>query len=384
MHMIYVPPTLEDVDLAVLEAIEQLRRDLRYYLVQPRRWLGSLRRVTFARAVQGSNSIEGYDASVEDVAAVIEGEEPLETGSETRAAIAGYRDAMTYVLGLADNPPPLDISLARSLHFMVMKHDLSKNPGRWRPGGIWIENGEGEVVYEAPDRDLVEGLMLEAMLQTSDETSPVMVRAAMAHLNVTLVHPFSDGNGRMARCLQTYVLASDGPVSPVFASIEEYLGHDTLGYYAILSETSGGTWSPERDTLPWIRYCLTAHYRQVVTLQRRIRETELLWDRCEQLASGKRLPPRTVVALCDAARGWRLRRSLYRKLVLSSTGEELSEPMATRDLRLLTERGLLQPVGERRRRIYEPTPELRAVWNDIRDLRLPFVQIDPYEAVRNG
>ncbi len=36
----------------------------------------------------------------------------------------------------------------------------------------------------------------------------VMVRAAMGHLNLVMVHPFSDGNGRMARCLQTLILAT--------------------------------------------------------------------------------------------------------------------------------------------------------------------------------
>ncbi len=43
-------------------------------------------------------------------------------------------------------------------------------------------------------------------------------------LNLVLIHPFRDGNGRMARCLQTLVLAREGMVSPIFASIEEYLG----------------------------------------------------------------------------------------------------------------------------------------------------------------
>lgn len=53
--------------------------------------------MTFARAVQGSNSIEGYRASLDDAAAVIDHEEPLSVDEETRLALLGYRDAMTYV-----------------------------------------------------------------------------------------------------------------------------------------------------------------------------------------------------------------------------------------------------------------------------------------------
>ena len=47
--------------------------------------------MTFARAVQGSNSIEGYNASLDDVAAAVEGEPTLDASLETQLALAGYR-----------------------------------------------------------------------------------------------------------------------------------------------------------------------------------------------------------------------------------------------------------------------------------------------------
>jgi Fic family protein len=57
-----------------------------------------------------------------------------------------------------------------------------------------------------------------------------MIRTAKAHLNLTMIHPFSHGNGRMARCLQAVALATDGIISPEFASIEEYMGRNTASY----------------------------------------------------------------------------------------------------------------------------------------------------------
>lgn len=377
---IYRPPTLRDADLAVLERIEEQRSGLRFFLAEPRRWTGTLRRATFARAVQGSNSIEGYHASVEDVAAVIEGEEPLDADAETTAAIGGYRDAMTYVLQLADDPPPVDASLLRSLHFLLLRYDLAKHPGRWRPGAIWVESQDGEVVYQAPDRELVEPLIDELVSSINDDTGHVLVRAAMAHLNLTLIHPFSDGNGRMARCLQSYVLASAGVLPPVFSSVEEYLGRNTNRYYAVLTEVAQGTWSPSRDARPWIEFILTAHFRQARTLERRIHETNALWDRCEQLVRTRSVPDRSVGPLCDAARGWRLQRSLYKKLVLDSTGDEISDDSATRDLKALVDGGLLDPTGEKRGRSYLPTDDLRAVWHSIRQDRPPRPEEDPYES----
>lgn len=364
--MIYLPPSLTDSDEALLNEIEDLRERLRFFLVRPRRWYGSLRRVTVALAVQGSNSIEGYHATVEDVVAIIDGEDPSEAGPEIRHAIEGYQDALTYVLELAKEPPAIDVTLVKALHFMMMKHELTKNPGQWRPGAVWIEDSDGEVVYEAPERDDLDALVAEALSWVNEDDGPVYIGAAMAHLNLTLIHPFSDGNGRMARCIQTYVLASRGLVSPVFCSVEEYLGRHTLEYYQVLAEVAAGVWSPQRSARPWIEFSLTAHRRQALTLLRRIDHMEALWDRCEQLARAHRLPTRCVAALCDVARGWRLTRALYIKTIRAATGDHVSEAMATRDLRALVDAGLVVPVGERRARRYEGSPALLEIYLEIR------------------
>ena len=215
---VYATPALEAVETEVLRLINELRGDLQYRVAQPRRWLGTLRRMTFARAVQGSNSIEGYNASLDDVAAAVEGEPTLDASVETQLALAGYRDAMTYVLQVAeDEDAMVDEGVIKALHFMMLKHDLSKSPGRWRPGYIGVRNdATGQIVYEGPDADSV-GELIESMLETlRRDDAPTLVRAAMAHLNLVMIHPFRDGNGRMARCLQTLVIARDRGGAPVF------------------------------------------------------------------------------------------------------------------------------------------------------------------------
>jgi Fic family protein len=381
--MIYATPPATGQDVGVLEEIYGLRTRLKYHLHEPRRWYGTLRRATLARAVQGSNSIEGYHASVEDVVAVIEHEAPHDASDETGQAIAGYRDAMTYVLQFAANPPmpTADASLIKALHFMLMKHDLTRQPGQWRPGAVWISDQAGRVVYEAPDREDLDPLVAELLAELAVGAGDPIVRAAMAHLNLALIHPFSDGNGRMAQCLQSFVLAGDGILSPEFLSIEEYLGRHTLDYYAVLTDVAQGRWNPGGDARPWLRFCLTAHYRQALTLLRRIDETEALWDRCEQLVRHHRLPDRCVGALCDVSRGWRLQRSLYVKTVRSSTGDVISDVTATRDLASMARAGLLHPVGEKRGRYYHPSEHLRLVWREIRARRPPAGAEDPYAAV---
>ena len=133
--MIFSAPAVSAADERVLRRIEQRREELRFYLHRPRRWYGTLRRVTEARAIQGSNSIEGYHSSVEDVAAIMEGEEPSATDAPTRAAIGGYRDAMTYVINLAPTAPTIDASLLKSLHlWQEIRHvrlvDTAEDPYR--------------------------------------------------------------------------------------------------------------------------------------------------------------------------------------------------------------------------------------------------------------
>ena len=361
--MIYDIPTLRAPEEAALWRIEDIQRELRYYVAEPRRWVGSVRRVLSARAIQGSNSIEGYDVSVEDAVAAIEGDDPTDARTEDWHAVVGYRRAMTYVLALAgDQHFEYTAGLIRSLHFMMTEHDLNAGPGLWRPGAIWIRNdATGQVVYEAPDFDLVPDLVEELIKQLSSgvDVHP-MIHAALAHLNLVMIHPFRDGNGRMARCIQTLVLTRDGIVVPEFCSVEEYLGANTDGYYRVLGQVGEGAWHPGNDARPWVHYCLIAHYVQAVSVLRRIRESEQIWEELGGLAQRHRLGERTMAALFDAALGLRVRNSAYRA-VLRRWGEEVSNQVATLDLRAMVRAGLLEQHGKKRGTYYVGAETLREV-----------------------
>ncbi|MEX2263632.1 MAG: Fic family protein [Bryobacteraceae bacterium] len=325
-----------------------------------------LRRNTFARAIRGSNSIEGYDVTAEDAIAAVEGEAPLDAQSETWAAVTGYRNAMTFVLQLSRDPHfSYSEGFIRSLHFMMIHHDLSKHPGRWRPGPIFVRNEQtGERVYEGPDAEEVPALIHEMVADLNQvETGPFMVRAAMSHLNLVMIHPFSDGNGRMARCLQTLVLAREGVIDPWFGSIEEYLGRNTQAYYDVLAMVGRGRWSPENDARPWLHFCLTAHYRQARTLLRRSKEMQRIWDELEEEIRRRNLPERVQFALSDATLGYKIRNATYRSVA------EISETLASRDLKLLVDEGLLIPDGEKRGRSYVGSPILKSIREKTREPR---------------
>lgn len=381
--MTFETPELRDDERDVLRMIADLRDELQDRVAEPRRWAGTLRKMTFARAVQGSNSIEGYNASLDDVVAAVEGEPILDANEETQLALAGYRDAMTYVLQIAgDETLDVDEGLLKSLHFMMIKHDLRKNPGQWRPGSIYVQREDGEIVYEGPGSDEVPELIGEMLDALRRNEGPVLIKAAMAHLNLALIHPFSDGNGRMARCLQTLVLARDRVVAPIFSSIEEFLGRNTPSYYDVLADVGAGSWQPDRDARPWIRFCLRAHFLQIRTMQRRQAEIEELWNGCVALTERHRLPERCAAALVDTAYGLRIRRGSYQSAGEEMTGEEISNQSASRDLKAMVDLGLLEPVGERRARYYLAGDEARGLREAIRAKRPPREGDDPFRIAR--
>ena len=373
--MLFEAPTLDAADSRVLDEIEELRLQLRYQLREPRRWKGQLRRNLKARAIRGSNSIEGIDVSLEDAVAIVEDEEPLDADKRTVLEAVGYRNALTYIQQLAeDDDFVLDEALLRSLHFMMLGHDLDKSPGRYRRGEIFVDDEErGARVYVGPDQAVVRSLMPElvASLREPAGDCPLFVRAAMAHLNLVMIHPFRDGNGRMARALQTLILARERILAPEFSSIEEWLGRNTPAYYAVLAETGQGSWHPERSTRAWVRFNLKAHYMQAKTVLRRTENSIAIWAALQEIITKHRLDERTAYALYPAALGFRVRRSTYARDADIETGT------AGRDLRILVQAGLLIARGETRGRHYLGSPEVRDVRVEVVSQRPALT--DPYE-----
>jgi fido (protein-threonine AMPylation protein) len=150
----------------------------------------------------------------------------------TFTEIRGCRQALGYVLAMSSDPHfTLDASAVRSMHFMMLSHDLTESPGRYRTGPIYVhDEATSTTVYEGPDAAAVPGLVDELVADLSaDSDADPLIRAAMTHLNLVMIRPFRDGNGRMARALQTLVLSRGGIAEPAFSSIEEWLGHNTDG-----------------------------------------------------------------------------------------------------------------------------------------------------------
>jgi Fic family protein len=176
----------------------------------------------------------------------------------------------------------------------------------------------------------------------------------MAHLNVVSVHPFRDGNGRVARIVQSLVLAREGLVLPEFSSIEEYLGKNTPAYYAALRDTQGGGYQPDRDASGWVRFCVEAHISQAKRRIDQIHEAGARWERFEREAHNRGWPDRFVIALEQSLISG-ADRAGYRKEAGISTAT------VSADLRRLLDSGLVEQRGRGPGTRYWATESLRSL-----------------------
>jgi Fic family protein len=187
--LLFKPPSLLPDEEEVLQKINAIRQSLKYAISTPGRWFGVLRRATLARNIRHSNSIEGINVTRDDALAAVENDEPLTAEKSTWQATVGYRNAMTYALQLANDPHfSYSEGLIRSLHFMMMQHELGKHPGRYRPGIIYVHDEKRQQnIYEGPDAEFVPNLMAELVNSLNEQSNvPVMIWAAMGHLNLAM------------------------------------------------------------------------------------------------------------------------------------------------------------------------------------------------------
>jgi Fic family protein len=354
--MLFRTPPVARALARQLAELDELRKRLGDQTGVAGLWLGSLRRQWRASSAESSIEIEGFRVPAEDTLAVAGGEEPPDPRDENRMALACYARAMDHVGVMSDDPAfHWDDRVILDLHFDACSFQRDREPGRYRRGGIEVTGpGGGPPAYVGPSHEAVPELMgeLVAWLAHGDPDAHVAVRAAMAHLHLVSVHPFRDGNGRIARIVQSLVLAREGLLTPELVSIEEYLGRHTDAYYATLQRVQGGAYQPGRDAAPWVRLCVQAHLEQARRRLDQIAEAAGRWSFLEQLVQRRDWPDRLVVAL---------EQSLFQGATRASyTAEaDVSPPTASNDFRRLLDAALVVQRGRGRTTRYLASERLR-------------------------
>lgn len=355
--MLFATPRTTKALAAQLREVDELRGRLGDATGVTGPWLGQLRRQVRATTMHSSVSIEGFLVPSEEGPAIVSGTSVPEPGDTNRMALACYAHAMDHVGTMAVDPRFRWLDrVILDLHFDACSFQRDKSPGLWRTGPIYVTNPRGgPPAYTGPDDDAVPRLMGEVVdwLHEGDLDSHIAVRAAMAHLHVVSVHPFGDGNGRISRIVQSLVLARGGLLAPEFSSIEEHLGRNTGDYYGVLQQVQGGSYQPDRDAAPWLRFCIAAHIQQARARLQQIDAAAKRWTILEELVESRGWPDRLVIAL---------EQSLFEGVERKTYAKEadVSLATATSDLRRLADAGLLTQQGRARSTKYSASETLRA------------------------
>jgi Fic family protein len=341
--MIYGTPRPDGSLKAKLAAFDALRDQLGDRATVAGRWLGALRRQWRASSAESSIEIEGFHVPEGEALAIASGNEPSDPTDEDRMALSCYARAMDHVVVMSDDPVFRWVDrVVLDLHFDACYFQKDKEPGQYRRRGIEVTGPDGseQPAYIGPPAERVASLMGEIVdwLDHGDPDAHPIVRAAMAHLHVVSVHPFRDGNGRIARIVQSLVLARGGLLAPEFVSIEEYLGSNTSAYYAALQAVQGGSFQPERDATPFVNLCAEAHLVQARRRLRQLAEAGARWAYLEKLVEQRNWPDRLVIAL---------EQSLFQGTDRAAYAAEadVSAPTASSDLRRLHDAGLIARQG---------------------------------------
>jgi hypothetical protein len=354
--VLFSTPTPSKALASQLRELDELRARLGDATGVAGPWLGQLRRRVRASTMESSVSIEGFHVPADEGPGIVEGADVPDAGDTDRMALASYARAMDHVGTMAIDPHFRWLDrVILDLHFDACVFQRDRSPGLWRTGPIYVTSpGGGSPAYTGPYADDVATIMGEVVdwLQDGDLGAHVVLRAAMAHLHVVSVHPFADGNGRIARIVQSLVLARAGLLAPEFSSIEEYLGRDTGDYYRVLQQVQGGSYQPERDAAPWIRFCVAAHIQQASERLDQIAVATTRWAALEDLVQSRGWPDRLVIALEQS-----LIDGVERKAYAAEA--DVSLATATTDLRRLVDAGLITRHGRTRSTKYVASDALR-------------------------
>ncbi len=233
--------------------------------------------------------------------------------------------------------------------------------GQWRTETMQIVSGRAgkeKIHYEAPPADRIDHemqLFIEWWQKShpdQNNTDPV-IRAGVAHYWFVAIHPFADGNGRIARALSDMALAqSDGAAKRCY-SLSSTIMENRDGYYAVLESTSNGQ-GDITEWLAWFLDCLELSLKQSKTTIEKVLSLTHFWHNISDISLNDR-QIKVVKKLLEAGEGGfqgGLTAQKYHGMVKGSRAT------LTRDLADLVDKGILLLTGERKAARYHLNWEL--------------------------
>jgi len=185
-----------------------------------------------------SSMIEGTQSSLSDLLLFELDQEPGVPLDDVRE-VSNYVAALNHGLRLLEEGLPLSLRLFREIHGVLLTKGRGNNrtPGEFRRSQNWIGGiRPGNAAFVPPPAEEVPECMgkLELFLHDRPEQTPVLLKAALAHVQFETIHPFLDGNGRLGRLLITLLLCEQKVLREPMLYLSLYFKTHRRHYYELL------------------------------------------------------------------------------------------------------------------------------------------------------
>ena len=295
-----------------------------------------------------SSQIEGTQSSVSDLL-FYELEQAPGVPLDDVVEVSNHVAALEHGLRLLGEGLPPSIRLLREVHRVLIStgRGSSKMPGEFRTSQNWIgRTRPGNALFVPPPHTAVPDCLaaLERFVNTDDDGLPVLVRAALAHLQFETIHPFLDGNGRVGRLLITLLLYDAGVLRQPLLYLSLFFKQHRAAYYDLLNRVRAtGDWES------WVAFFLEGvRVTAEGALSTADRLSALFQDDRDRLAGsgGRRLG--SVLRMHDALKS---RPILSLPVACQDTG--LSFQAAASAMEVLVQQGIARELtGKRRGRLF--------------------------------
>lgn len=216
-------------------------------------------REAMIRTVHYGTHIEGNELNLTQAEKVMEGEEVVGRDRDVQEVI-NYRRVMEFIgtLGTTaqvQGKKHVDDGFVKELHKITVEKILPvEKSGEYRKTQVVVKNSlTGEITFKPPLAVSVPFLMQDFLQFINDitpETIHPVLKGGIVHYEFVRIHPFIDGNGRVGRCLSTFILFQEGYDIRKFFSLEEYFDSNAEDYYAALQSVG----EKDGDLTEWLEY----------------------------------------------------------------------------------------------------------------------------------
>jgi Fic family protein len=214
------------------------------------------RQDAMVRSVHYGTHIEGNELNLTEAEKVMKGQEVAARERDIQEVI-NYRKVMDYINRFHPKQKGEDITeeIIKEIHLLTVEKILPKEQcGIFRKTQVVVKNSyTGEISFKPPMAVAVP-FQIKNLLEfinnsEEDDINPVLKSGAV-HYELVRIHPFLDGNGRVARAFATYILYKEGYDIRKFFSLEEYFDKDSLRYYEALQSVEKN----DGDLTIWLEY----------------------------------------------------------------------------------------------------------------------------------